>query len=45
MINSPFVESLPHTPTHRVAKFPLKNDPALLARAVDLQSVKDSAAI
>jgi len=32
-----FVNSLPHTPTHRVAKFPLKNDPTLLARAVDLQ--------
>jgi carnitine-CoA ligase len=32
-----FVESLPHTPTHRVAKFPLRNDPTLLARAVDLQ--------
>jgi carnitine-CoA ligase len=32
-----FVDSLPHTPTHRVAKFPLKNDPTLLARAVDLQ--------
>jgi crotonobetaine/carnitine-CoA ligase len=32
-----FVEALPHTPTHRVAKFPLKNDPTLLARAEDLQ--------
>ncbi len=31
-----FVESLPHTPTHRVAKFKLKADAALLARAVDL---------
>jgi crotonobetaine/carnitine-CoA ligase len=31
-----FVESLPHTPTHRVAKFPLRLDPTLLARAVDL---------
>jgi len=35
-----FVDSLPHTPTHRVAKFALKNDPALLARAVDLQGAK-----
>lgn len=33
-----FVESLPHTPTHRVAKFPLRRDPTLLARAVDLQA-------
>jgi crotonobetaine/carnitine-CoA ligase len=33
-----FMNSLPHTPTHRVAKFALKNDPHLLARAVDLQS-------
>ncbi len=32
-----FVESLPQTPTHRVAKFKLKNDPTLLARAIDLQ--------
>lgn len=32
-----FVDSLPHTPTHRVAKFKLKNDRELLARAVDLQ--------
>lgn len=31
-----FVESLPHTPTHRVAKFKLKADTTLLARAVDL---------
>ncbi len=31
-----FVEELPHTPTHRVAKFKLKGDPALVARAVDL---------
>ena len=35
-----FLESLPHTPTHRVAKFSLKNDPTLLARAVDLQAAK-----
>jgi len=39
-----FVDSLPHTPTHRVAKFALKNDPALLARAVDLQAAKGDAA-
>ena len=31
-----FVESLPHTPTHRVAKFKLKADATLLARATDL---------
>ncbi|HYG42442.1 MAG TPA: AMP-binding protein [Bordetella sp.] len=30
-----FVQSLPHTPTHRVAKFELKADRALLERAVD----------
>jgi crotonobetaine/carnitine-CoA ligase len=33
-----FVDALPQTPTHRVAKFTLRNDPTLLARAVDLQS-------
>ncbi len=32
-----FVDALPHTPTHRVAKFKLKGDAAVLARAVDLQ--------
>jgi crotonobetaine/carnitine-CoA ligase len=31
-----FVDSLPHTPTHRVAKFKLREDEALRARAVDL---------
>jgi crotonobetaine/carnitine-CoA ligase len=31
------VDSLPRTSTHRVAKFKLKEDPTLLARAVDLQ--------
>ena len=31
-----FAESLPHTPTHRVAKFKLKNDATLTARAIDL---------
>jgi crotonobetaine/carnitine-CoA ligase len=37
-----FVESLPHTPTHRVAKFTLKQDPTLRARAVDLQAPNDN---
>ena len=32
-----FVAELPHTPSHRVAKFQLREDPTLLARAVDLQ--------
>jgi crotonobetaine/carnitine-CoA ligase len=31
-----FVEELPHTPTHRIAKHKLKEDKTLLARAVDL---------
>ncbi|MCU0898597.1 MAG: AMP-binding protein [Burkholderiales bacterium] len=31
-----FVDSLPHTPTHRVAKFKLKQDAALLAGVTDL---------
>ncbi|MCZ7565613.1 MAG: AMP-binding protein [Burkholderiales bacterium] len=31
-----FVETLPHTPTHRVAKFKLRADASLKARAVDL---------
>lgn len=31
-----FVDELPHTPTHRVAKFKLRSDPSLLERAVDL---------
>lgn len=31
-----FVESLPHTPTHRVEKFKMRKDPTLLERAVDL---------
>jgi crotonobetaine/carnitine-CoA ligase len=30
------VESLPHTPTHRVAKFKMREDESLKARAVDL---------
>ncbi|HYG45553.1 MAG TPA: AMP-binding protein, partial [Bordetella sp.] len=32
-----FVDDLPHTATHRVEKHKLKKDPALLARAIDLQ--------
>jgi crotonobetaine/carnitine-CoA ligase len=32
------VESLPYTPSHRVAKFKLKQDPTLRARAVELRS-------
>jgi crotonobetaine/carnitine-CoA ligase len=32
-----FASELPHTPTHRVAKFKLKGDAGLLGRAVDLQ--------
>ena len=31
-----FVDALPHTPTHRVAKFELRKDATLKARAVDL---------
>ena len=31
-----FVDSLPHTPTHRVEKFKMRKDASLLARAVDL---------
>jgi len=31
-----FVDALPHTPTHRVAKFKLRADETLKARAVDL---------
>ena len=37
-----FVESLPKTPTHRVAKFKLRSDPGLRARAVDLQGAQSS---
>ena len=39
-----FMEALPRTPTHRVAKFTLRNDPTLLARAVDLQEAEDKTA-
>ena len=31
-----FVDALPHTPTHRVAKFKLKGDRTLVQRATDL---------
>jgi crotonobetaine/carnitine-CoA ligase len=31
-----FLDELPHTPTHRVAKFKLKGDKTLVERAVDL---------
>jgi carnitine-CoA ligase len=34
------VDSLPQTPTHRVAKFKLKEDRSLLARAIDLTAAK-----
>ena len=33
-----FVDDLPHTPTHKVAKQALKSDPTLNARAVDLHA-------
>ena len=33
-----FVDELPHTPTHKVAKHVLKADPTLKSRAVDLQA-------
>ena len=31
-----FVDELPHTPTHKVAKTVLRQDPTLKARATDL---------
>ena len=31
-----FADALPHTPTHRVAKFKLREDEGLRARATDL---------
>jgi carnitine-CoA ligase len=34
-----FADALPHTPTHRVAKFKLKQDPDLLKAAVDLDAL------
>ncbi len=33
-----FAASLPHTPTHRVAKYRIKQDKTLLATAIDLQA-------
>jgi len=33
-----FVDQLPHTPTHKVAKEVLRKDRSLIARAIDLQS-------
>ena len=33
-----FVDALPHTPTHRVEKFKMRQDKTLLARAADLQA-------
>ncbi len=35
-----FVDSLPHTPTHRVAKFKMRDDPLLLQNAIDLASIR-----
>jgi crotonobetaine/carnitine-CoA ligase len=35
-----FVDDLPHTPTHKVAKAALKKDATLKARAIDLQLTK-----
>ena len=33
-----FLDALPHTPTHKVAKHILKKDPTLLQRAIDLEA-------
>jgi len=33
-----FVDALPHTPTHKVAKMALRQDPTLKQRAIDLQA-------
>ena len=33
-----FVDALPQTPTHRVAKYRMRSDATLLARAVDLRA-------
>ena len=33
-----FVDALPHTPTHKVAKHQLRSDKTLKSRAFDLQS-------
>jgi crotonobetaine/carnitine-CoA ligase len=34
-----FVDQLPHTPTHKVAKFILKKDASLRSRAIDFQAL------
>ncbi len=36
-----FIDELPHTPTHKIAKALLRADTALRARAVDLQGASD----
>lgn len=33
-----FVDNLPHTPTHKVAKHALKSDTTLKSKAIDLQA-------
>ena len=33
-----FVDKLPYTPTHKIAKFVLKKDPTLRTRAIDFQN-------
>ncbi len=33
-----FLDALPHTPTHKIAKHVLKADPTLKSLAVDLQA-------
>lgn len=38
-----FVDKLPHTPTHKVAKAELRKDPTLLDRAVDLGETEATA--
>lgn len=35
---TPLAESLPHTPSHRVAKFKLMQDPTLREPAIELRS-------
>ena len=38
-----FVDELPHTPTHKVAKMTLRGDATLRQRAVDLETVRQGA--
>jgi crotonobetaine/carnitine-CoA ligase len=38
-----FVDALPHTPTHKVAKMALRQDPTLKQRATDLQAKMQTA--